>query len=147
MKIMYYELIKMLIAYEKPNSVSQEDCKNELSGRLQKYLNQRFLEDVQYLKRRTSLSPSQQLDNSSIITRNTSEETEVSQNISLERRLQKLEENQLKLQKSNQELKDANKLLIEKLSTSLKFGQHDKDYQVSIYCLFLTYKIVYFSFN
>ena len=135
MKIMYYELIKMLIAYEKPNSVSQEDCKNELSGRLQKYLNQRFLEDVQYLKRRTSLSPSQQLDNSSIITRNTSEETEVSQNISLERRLQKLEENQLKLQKSNQELKDANKLLIEKLSTSLKFGQHDKDYQVSTYCL------------
>ena len=141
MKIMYYELIKMLMAYEKPNSVSQEDCKNELSGRLQKYLNQRFLEDVQYLKRKTSLSPSQQLDSSSfssIITRNTSEETEVSQNVSLERRLQKLEENQIKLQKSNQELKDANKLLIEKLSTSLKFGQHDKDYQVSkqIYILF-----------
>ena len=141
MKIMYYELIKMLMAYEKPNSVSQEDCKNELSGRLQKYLNQRFLEDVQYLKRKTSLSPSQQLDScsySSIITRNTSEETEVSQNVSLERRLQKLEENQTKLQKSNQELKDANKLLIEKLSTSLKFGQHDKDYQVSkqIYILF-----------
>ena len=133
MKIMYYELIKMLMAYEKPKSLSNEDCKNELSGRLQKYLNQRFLEDVQYLKRRTSLSPSQQLDNSSyssIITRNTSEETEVSQNVSLERRLQKLEENQLKLQKSNQELKDANRLLIEKLSTSMKFGQHDKDYQV-----------------
>lgn len=130
MKIMYYELIKMLMAYEKPKSLSNEDCKNELSGRLQKYLNQRFLEDVQYLKRKTSLSPSHQLDNSSIITSNTSEEKEVSQDVSLERRLQKLEENQFKLQKSNQELKDANRLLIEKLSTSMKFGQHDKDYQV-----------------
>ena len=133
----------MLMAYEKPKSLSNEECKNELSGRLQKYLNQRFLEDVQYLKRRTSLSPSQQLDNSSyssIITRNTSEETEVSQNVSLERRLQKLEENQLKLQKSNQELKDANKLLIEKLSTSLKFGQHDKDYQVSYLLKYWYYK-------
>ena len=127
---MYYELIKMLMAYEKPKSLSNEDCKNELSGRLQKYLNQRFLEDVQYLKRKTSLSPSHQLDNSSIITSNTSEENEVSQDVSLERRLQKLEENQFKLQKSNQELKDANRLLIEKLSTSMKFGQHDKDYQV-----------------
>ena len=130
MKIMYYELIKMLMAYEKPKSLSNEDCKNELSGRLQKYLNQRFLEDVQYLKRKTSLSPSHQLDNISIITNNTSEENEVSQDVSLERRLQKLEENQFKLQKSNQELKDANRLLIEKLSTSMKFGQHDKDYQV-----------------
>ena len=118
------------MAYEKPKSLSNEDCKNELSGRLQKYLNQRFLEDVQYLKRKTSLSPSHQLDNSSIITSNTSEEKEVSQDVSLERRLQKLEENQFKLQKSNQELKDANRLLIEKLSTSMKFGQHDKDYQV-----------------
>lgn len=90
MKIMYYELIKMLMAYEKPKSLSNEDCKNELSGRLQKYLNQRFLEDVQYLKRKTSLSPSRQLDNSSIITSNTSEENEVSQDVSLERRLQKI---------------------------------------------------------
>jgi SMC interacting uncharacterized protein involved in chromosome segregation len=59
MKIMYYELIKMLIAYErgvKPSgydattTVSKIEGYQELTNRLQRYLNQRFIIDVDELK-------------------------------------------------------------------------------------------------
>ena len=60
MKIMYYELIKMLIAYERGGDSTGYDTNalvgniegyQELTNRLQRYLNQRFIQDVDELKR------------------------------------------------------------------------------------------------
>merc|ERR1711892_1433584 len=55
MKIMYYELIRMLIDYERKNhpesfdatkSVGKIEGYQELTNKLQRYLNQRFIEDI-----------------------------------------------------------------------------------------------------
>ena len=63
MKIMYYELIKMLIAYERREHSSGHDTSTtvgkiegyqELTNRLQRYLNQRFIVDVDQLKKKTA---------------------------------------------------------------------------------------------
>ena len=125
MKIMYYELIKMLIAYEQnPGAVRKgEHCpdRRELSDRLQSYLNQRFLEDVETLKKRTATT---------VTTKEVHRSEEVNQEISLEQRLKNLEANQIKLQKNNNELKEANRLILEKLSASFKFNQQTIDFQV-----------------
>eukprot|EP00092_Neocalanus_flemingeri_P014463 GFUD01015607.1.p1 GENE.GFUD01015607.1~~GFUD01015607.1.p1 ORF type:complete len:1351 (+),score=528.10 GFUD01015607.1:47-4099(+) len=60
MKIMYYELIKMLIAYERgvqssgydaTKTVGKIEGYQELTNRLQRYLNQRFITDVDHLKK------------------------------------------------------------------------------------------------
>ena len=108
MKIMYYELIKMLIAYEKqsPAGCGTKASNKELFGRLQMYLNQRFLEDVDTLKRRTTSSPSPSPGGKDKdVMKKVGKSTEVIQdNNSLEARLKKLEENQLKLQATNKEL-------------------------------------------
>ena len=120
-KIMYYELIKMLIAYEQsPGALRQGGHRRALSDRLQSYLNQRFLEDVETLKKRTSTT----------ITTKEVHRSEVNQDISLEQRLRNLEANQRKLQKNNNELKEANSLILEKLSDSFKFNEKKIDFQV-----------------
>ena len=122
-KIMYYELIKMLIAYEQsPGAVRKGGDRRALSDRLQSYLNQRFLEDVETLKKRTS--------STTITTKEVNRSAEVNQEISLEQRLRNLEANQMKLQKNNNELKEANSLIMEKLSASFKFNQQKMDFQV-----------------
>ena len=123
-KIMYYELIKMLIAYEQsPGAVRKGGDRRALSDRLQSYLNQRFLEDVETLKKRTS--------STTITTKEVHRSSgEVNQEISLEQRLRNLEANQMKLQKHNNELKEANRLILEKLSASFKFNQQKMDFQV-----------------
>ena len=132
MKIMYYELIKMLIAYEQNPGAGRkgEHCpgRRELSDRLQSYLNQRFLEDVETLKRRTATT---------VTTKEVHRSEEVNQEISLEQRLRNLEANQMKLQKNNNELKEANRLIMEKLSASFKFNQQKIDFQV-------VYSFIYF---
>merc|ERR1712080_227882 len=55
MKIMYYELIRMLIDYERKNhpetydatkTVGKIEGYQELTNKLQRYLNQRFIEDI-----------------------------------------------------------------------------------------------------
>ena len=121
-KIMYYELIKMLIAYEQsPGALSQGKHRRALSDRLQGYLNQRFLEDVETLKKRTSTT---------ITKKEVHKSGEVNQDISLEQRLRNLEANQIKLQKNNNELKEANSLILEKLSASFEFNQPKIDFQV-----------------
>ena len=125
MKIMYYELIKMLIAYEQnPHAMKKGEHspdRRELSDKLQSYLNQRFLEDVETLKKRTATT---------ITTKEVHRSEEVNQEISLEQRLRKLEANQMKLQKNNNELKEANSLIMEKLSSSFKFNQQKIDFEV-----------------
>ena len=114
---MYYELIKMLIAYERRPGGGGHG--RELSDRLQSYLNQRFLEDVETLKQRTAT------------TTKVNKSAEVNQESSLEQRLSNLEANQLKLQKTNKELREANSLMMEKLSASFKINQQKIDFQVS----------------
>ena len=60
MKIIYYELIKMLIDYERRNnptaydatkSVGKIDGYQELTNKLQRFLNQRFILDIQRLSK------------------------------------------------------------------------------------------------
>ena len=136
MKIMYYELIKMLIAYEQnPDAMRKGEHspdRRELSYRLQSYLNQRFLEDVETLKKRTATT---------ITTKEVHRSGEVNQEISLEQRLRKLEANQMKLQKNNNELKEANSLIMEKLSSSFKFNQQKVDFQVGNVLLIILFCI------
>ena len=80
------------------------------------------LEDVETLKKRTS--------STTITTKEVNRSAEVNQEISLEQRLRNLEANQMKLQKNNTELKEANSLIMEKLSASFKFNQQKMDFQV-----------------
>merc|ERR1712079_277665 len=60
MKIMYYELIRMLIDYERKNhpqtydatkTVGKIEGYQELTNKLQRYLNQRFIEDIELLSK------------------------------------------------------------------------------------------------
>ena len=135
MKIMYYELIKMLIAYEKqsPAGGGAKAANKELFGRLQMYLNQRFLEDVDTLKRRTTSpppSPSPGGRDKDVMRKVGKSQEVIQDNNSLEARLKKLEENQLKLQATNKELKETNFLIMEKLTASLKLNQDPNGLQV-----------------
>ena len=95
MKIMYYELIKMLISHD---SHLAESGGQDMTGQLQRYLNQRLLSDVDSLKRRSSES---QLNG-------------------LMARLARLEENQIKLEKSNKELRETNQIILGKFSSVIK---------------------------
>merc|ERR1712128_407474 len=66
MKIMYYELIKMLIDYERLNhpdtydatkTVGKIEGYQELTNKLQRYLNQRFMGDIDGLtKQQTNIN-------------------------------------------------------------------------------------------
>ena len=139
MKIMYYELIKMLIAYESHNDSPREQ---ELTGRLQKYLNQRFLEDVEALKKKTGSSyrdketRPQETDvngnSSNHLNNNNSNNSSSNSNInlsSIERRLLKLEQEQHQLRKENKELKDANALLLVKLKPLIESHEENTEVQ------------------
>ena len=126
MRIMYYELIKMLIAFEKQNGPSVKGGRN-LTDRLQNYLNQRFLEDVEGLKRQKQRTEKISCDNHKISS------PEVSHNTSLELRLKTIEDNQRKLQKSNIELKDANNLLMSKLSEAFNSSGQLSEFKASRY--------------
>ena len=103
MKIMYYELIKMLISHDTP-----EGCqgRQEMTGRLQRYLNQRFLKDLETIKRQSNTN-----------TKSVVVATEQPDVKSLLLRLNQLEENQGKLEKSNKELKETNRIMMAKFSS------------------------------
>merc|ERR1712058_26468 len=90
MKIMYYELIRMLIDYERKNHPSTYDATKtvgkiegyqELTNKLQRYLNQRFIEDIEELNKK-------QLKITEIFGGDT-------QNINILQKIENLEQNQL----------------------------------------------------
>ena len=60
MKIMYYELIKMLISHEHGKLPPGEEGRQELTNKLQRYLNQRFLRDVETLKQKVDVKTTEQ---------------------------------------------------------------------------------------
>ena len=98
---MYYELIKMLISHER----QEESSGGEMAARLQRYLNQRFLSDLDSLKKKSKVSSIQ------------AGETDMKTLVS---RLEYLEEKQMKLEKSNKELKETNRIIMEKFSSAVK---------------------------
>ena len=100
MKIMYYELIKMLISHDK-----RKDSGIEMTERLQRYLNKRLLNDVETLKSK-------------------SEEKELN---CLNARLRQLEERQEKLERSNKELRETNQIILSVVKTS---AQPDKQVRI-----------------
>merc|ERR1712058_42871 len=90
MKIMYYELIRMLIDYERKNHPSTYDATKtvgkiegyqELTNKLQRYLNQRFIGDIDELNKK-------QLKITEIFGGDT-------QNINILQKIENLEQNQL----------------------------------------------------
>ena len=109
MKIMYYELIKMLISHDK-----RKDSGNGMTERLQRYLNKRLLNDVETLKSK-------------------SEETELN---SLNARLRQLEERQEKLERSNKELRETNQIILSVVKTS---AQPDKQVRLIKSILFFLF--------
>lgn len=111
---MYYELIKMLIAYE--SQPGHDSNSRELSGRLQKYLNQRFLEDVEVLKKRTTTTTTTNVTKEPFKCNEVNGNIESHGNmINIEERLNRLEQEQMKLRRENKELKEANSFLLMKI--------------------------------
>ena len=104
MKIMYYELIKMLISHDTPPQSGRGQASQEMTARLQRYLNQRFLKDLETIKRQSN-------------TNNKPVATEQQDVKSLMARLSQLEENQGKLERSNKELKETNRIMMAKFSS------------------------------
>lgn len=111
MKIMYYELIRMLIDYERKNhpqtydatkTVGKIEGYQELTNKLQRYLNQRFIEDIEELSK-------QQVNITSINIASKFEH--------LEQTVIRLEEKCLKLEKSNNSLSSNYTELEESLKT------------------------------
>ena len=108
MKIMYYELIKMLISHDTAGHTGPGQASQEMRVRLQSYLNQRFLKDLETIKRQSNTSqktrpvvlPTEEPDVKSLLTR-----------------LSQLEEKQGKLEKSNKELKETNRIMMAKFSS------------------------------
>jgi len=134
MKIMYYELIKMLIDYERVDKSSKNDPitsvgkiegYQELTNRLQRYLNKRFITDVNELKKQQSV----------ICETGTETKESESDNRKLEEKFEKLEKNFEKLKKDHSELKicfenikEENHALIKKIDNVEKINkQVDKD--------------------
>ena len=107
MKIMYYELIKMLISHDTPPHTEPAQASQEMTARLQRYLNQRFLKDLETIKTqsKTKTKP---------VANVTTEGPDVK---SLLLRLSQLEENQGRLEKSNKELKETNRIMMAKFSS------------------------------
>ena len=119
MKIMYYELIKMLISHDTPGG---GEARQEMTVRLQKYLNQRFLRDLETIKRQSNSNNNSNNNNSNsnsiiktkVVGTGGTEEPEMK---SLLARLSQLEESQGKLEKSNKELKETNRIMMAKFSS------------------------------
>merc|ERR1711892_1634438 len=110
MKIMYYELIRMLIDYERKNhpesfdatkSVGKIEGYQELTNKLQRYLNQRFIEDIDDLGNKQA----------SITNINISQKFE-----HLEKSFQHLEQNFTRLEETNITLVQKNTALEERFS-------------------------------
>ena len=110
MKIMYYELIKMLISHDNPPHTRSAQASQEMRARLQRYLNQRFLKDLETIKTQSN-TKTKHVDDG------TTEGPDVK---SLLLRLNQLEENQGKLEKSNKELKETNRIMMAKFSSLAK---------------------------
>merc|ERR1711892_1425568 len=99
MKIMYYELIKMLIDYERQNhphsydatkTVGKIEGYQELTNKLQRYLNQRFIGDIGELNK--------------IQAKITQMFGGDSQNINLLQKIENLEQNFLNVEETNKKL-------------------------------------------
>ena len=108
MKIMYYELIKMLISHDTAGHTGPGQASQEMRARLQNYLNQRFLKDLETIKRQSNTSQK---------TRPVGLPTEEPDVESLLTRLNQLEEKQGKLERSNKELKETNRIMMAKFSS------------------------------
>ena len=106
MKIMYYELIKMLISHDRRQA---KDSGNEMTDRLQRYLNKRLLTDVETLKSK-------------------SEETELA---GLTARLRHLEEKQVRLEKSNKELRETNQIILSVVKSTATPDRHVSSSRIS----------------
>merc|ERR1711892_1505137 len=129
MKIMYYELIRMLIDYERKNhpesfdatkSVGKIEGYQELTNKLQRYLNQRFIEDIDDLGNKQA----------SITNINISQKFE-----HLEKSFQHLEQNFTRLEETNITLVQKNTALEEKFSvlekTNTELSNSVKTFQES----------------
>merc|ERR1711892_199269 len=99
MKIMYYELIKMLIDYERQNhphsydatkTVGKIEGYQELTNKLQRYLNQRFIGDIGELNK-TQSKITQMFEGDS-------------QNINLLQKIENLEQNFSQIEETNKKL-------------------------------------------
>ena len=115
MKIMYYELIKMLIDYERRNHPDSYDATKtvgkiegyqELTNKLQRYLNQRFIVDIDQLGKQQQSITNIFSGNSDILLK-----------------IETLEQNFVSLNKKNQALltyvekvEEANKSLVEEIT-------------------------------
>eukprot|EP00092_Neocalanus_flemingeri_P000845 GFUD01000902.1.p1 GENE.GFUD01000902.1~~GFUD01000902.1.p1 ORF type:complete len:1362 (-),score=529.35 GFUD01000902.1:116-4201(-) len=130
MKIMYYELIKILIAYERGVQSSGNDATKtvgkiegyqELTNRLQRYLNQRFITDVDHLKK-------QQVAKSCFESKPENGGQSFQQ---MEKRMTKLEENFVDLTENHSKLKEnyysleqTNLSLVNKMNVIEKNNKH-----------------------
>eukprot|EP00092_Neocalanus_flemingeri_P038985 GFUD01042439.1.p1 GENE.GFUD01042439.1~~GFUD01042439.1.p1 ORF type:complete len:1369 (+),score=525.37 GFUD01042439.1:46-4152(+) len=130
MKIMYYELIKILIAYERGVQSSGNDTTKtvgkiegyqELTNRLQRYLNQRFITDVDHLKK-------QQVAKSCFESK---PENGGQSFQKMEKRMTKLEENFVDLTENHSKLKEnyysleqTNLSLVNKMNVIEKNNKH-----------------------
>eukprot|EP00092_Neocalanus_flemingeri_P009145 GFUD01009846.1.p1 GENE.GFUD01009846.1~~GFUD01009846.1.p1 ORF type:complete len:1484 (+),score=566.18 GFUD01009846.1:348-4454(+) len=130
MKIMYYELIKMLIAYERgvqssgydtTKTVGKIEGYQELTNRLQRYLNQRFITDVDHLKK-------QQVAKSCFESK---PENGGQSFQKMEKRMTKLEENFVDLTENHSKLKEnyysleqTNLSLVNKMNVIEKNNKH-----------------------
>eukprot|EP00092_Neocalanus_flemingeri_P014465 GFUD01015609.1.p1 GENE.GFUD01015609.1~~GFUD01015609.1.p1 ORF type:complete len:1372 (-),score=525.76 GFUD01015609.1:84-4199(-) len=130
MKIMYYELIKMLIAYEREGQSSRYDTTKtvgkiegyqELTNRLQRYLNQRFITDVDHLKK-------QQVAKGHVESKPEIDGERLQQ---MEKRMTQLEEkfidltgNHSKLKKNCDSLEQTNLSLVNKMNVIEKNNKH-----------------------
>ena len=141
MKIMYYELIKMLISHDTPGQTEGERGRQEMTARLQRYLNQRFLRDLQAIKRQTNINNNNNSNNNNNNSNNNNSKTKVVVDTeepevkSLLVRLNQLEENQRKLEKSNKELKETNRIMMAKFSSLARPASQPEQqvFGVSIY--------------
>lgn len=102
MKIIYYELIKMLIDYERRNnptaydatkSVAKIEGYQELTNKLQRFLNQRFILDIQKLSKTQEEVPSK-----------------------MSERFEKLEEEMKSMRKAQVSLEETNKTLTNEIN-------------------------------
>merc|ERR1711892_971308 len=112
MKIMYYELIKMLIDYERLNhpdtynatkTVGKIEGYQELTNKLQRYLNQRFIGDINEMnKKQTKIT---QIFGGDI------------QNSNFLQKIENLEQNYFNLKENFSKVEETNKKLLEEIET------------------------------
>ena len=130
MKIMYYELIKMLIVYERGVEPSGYDTTTlvgkiegyqELTNRLQRYLNQRFILDVDELKRKQEgLGQVEvEIENTELVSSKLEERIQ-----QMEKNYRSLKEDHSKLKLNFDNIEEANLSLVKKISVLEKNNKH-----------------------